>query len=274
MIQTSPSIDPSSNHPRMSEVVEEQKKAEQPPEKKATNWNSRSIMLMVGSAAAVVAIGILIVEVAVLIHEIVREKIWRSNPEELEKKLMKNFSPDFINKLKALSAHGLDEVRLFKRLSVSEEDEKKIISYLEENFDISPEQLKEILMGAHVRLDDGGQTYTDWLQEVENKQSRISSHASDKTQYGVRGSLIKELLFSSIKEQNSDGNTKTYTWFQLENHPVSFGHIIRHMLDYIKYKITSQNQGPYGSSDATDRSPIILKPKVKEKDNKIAAQAE
>lgn len=240
--------------PKVSQKEQEQKKEKEA--KKEVNWNSR-IVVIIGVTATAVALSILIAEMAFLIHEIVHDKIWRPNPQELEASVSQKFSADFTGKLKALSSQGLDYIRLFKRLALSHNEEREIISYLEKNFEISPDQLKEILMGAHVRLEDNGQAYAEWAEKVVSKQQRLSSHPSDTTQYGIRGSLVKELLFSRTKETDN----KTYTWFQLENHPVSFGHIIRHMLDYIKYKMTNQNQGPYGSSNATDRTPIILKRK-------------
>ena len=58
------------------------------------------------------------------------------------------------------------------------------------------EQLKEILMGAHVRLDDDGETYEEWEDKVVNKQSRYSSHSSDKTQYGVN----TRIFYTSTKK--------------------------------------------------------------------------
>lgn len=248
--------------PSPHSVPHSSEEKEDPIKEKKTNWNQHiTVVICIASLVAAVTI---VAEVAFLIHENFQEKIWRPNPKDLEKKISENFSFDFIQKLKALSNLGLDEIRLFKRLSVSPEEEITIISYLEENFEISPEQLKEILMGAHVRLDDNGQTYEEWLRTVENKKSRISSHPSDTTQYGVQGSVIKELLFSRIKEKDESGDERTYTWFQLENHPVSFGHIIRHMFDYIKYKKTNENQGPYGSSKATHHAPLVLQRKVQE----------
>jgi hypothetical protein len=247
-------IDSTTLTPKVSQEEQDQKKEKEA--KKEVNWDSR-IVVMIGITATAMALSLLVAEMALLIHEIVHDKIWRPNPQELEKNISQKFSADFTSKLKALSSQGLDYIRLFKRLALSHEEEREIISYLEKNFEISAEQLKEIFMGAHVRLEDNGQAYEEWSRRVVSKQQRLSSHPSDTTQYGIRGSLVKELLFSRTKEADN----KTYTWFQLENHPVSFGHIIRHMLDYIKYKMTNQNQGPYGSSKATDRAPIILKRK-------------
>lgn len=218
------------------------------------NWFGHGVTIIAITAVAI-ACTILLVEVAFLIHENIHDKIWQPNPVELEGKISEKFSAEFIEKVKNLSIEGIDYVRLFKRLAVTEEDETEIIVYLEQNFEMNSEQLKEILLGAHVRLDDEGKTYEEWIEKLDTKQSRFSSHPSTKTQYGVRGSLIKELLFS----HTIDANGKSYTWFQLENHPVSFGHIIRHMMDYFMYMMTNQNQGPYGSSAATDRAPIILK---------------
>lgn len=226
--------------------------------KKEAHWNSREVLMIgIGIATVTAACGILLLEVAFLVKEIVQDRIWQPDPKELEDNISKKYSLDFIDKIKRLCHQDLSYIRLFKRLAVCKEDETEIISYLEKNYEITPDQLKEILMGAHVRLDDNGKAYKEWVRKVASKQSRISSHPSDKTQYGIRGSLIKELLFS--RTTGSDG--KAYTWFQLENHPVSFGHIVRHMIDYVKYKITNKNQGPYGSSEATHHTPIILKQK-------------
>lgn len=218
------------------------------------SWQNRTVFIIAAAAATLASI-VLIAEVAYLIHENIHDRIWRPNPNELEKSISNRFSADFILKIKNLSMQGIDYIRLFKRLALSNQDEAEIMTYLEENFEISTVQLKEILLGAHIRLNDGGLAYTKWSEKVVNKQSRISSHPSNTTQFGVRGALVKELLFSQTKE--TDGNT--YTWFQLENHPVSLGHIVRHMIDYFKYRMTNKNQGPYGSSAATDCSPILLK---------------
>ena len=230
-------------------------KQEQAPVK----WQNH-LIIGIAIATCAIATAFVIAEAAILIHEIAHDKIWRPNPDELEKNIKGKFSPTFIQKIKDLSLHGIDYIRLFKRLAITEGEEKQIISYLEDNFEMTPEQLKEILMGAHVRLEDDGHAYEEWAK-LSSIQQRLSSHASNKAQFGVRGALIKELLFSQSTESGT-----SFTWFQLENHPVSFGHIIRHMLDYVKYKLSNQNQGPYGCSDATDSAPIILKKKIKHLD--------
>ena len=61
---------------------------------------------------------------------------------------------------------------------------------------------------------------------------------------------------------------KKFTWFQLENAPVSLkgspwkiiANFFTHMLDWVRYKRTGMNQGPYGASAYTEKStPLYLR---------------
>lgn len=208
--------------------------------------------------AGLISCGVVIAELVYLIKESVEDKIWHPNPKDLENRLSKKFSSEFINKVKSVTIEGVNYVRLFKRLTLSKDDEVAFLSYLETHFDISMEEFQQILVGAHVRLEDNGKAYAEWVKTMNDKKLRLSSHPSDQSQYAIQGTMIKELLFSRLED-----NGNTYTWFQLENHPVSLGYMIRHMKDYMKYLITSENQGPYGSSKATHNAPIILKFKQK-----------
>lgn len=224
-------------------------------------WNGKKIAIITGVIAGIVVLGFFVTEVAYLIKEIVKDKLNPIDPVELEKQVKNKFSEKFTLKLKCLE--GLDYIHLFKRMSLCKKEEVLIFKQLDQIFDITPEQLEHILKGAHVRLDDNGEMYEKWVSELHKKNERVSSHKSNTQQYGIQGPFIKELLFSRTNDQ--EGNK--YTWFQLENHPVSMGHIIRHMIDYFKYKITQENQGPFGSSPFTDSAPIILKVKSSKPDD-------
>lgn len=209
------------------------------------------IVINLGLVACVAVVGILLAEIVNLIKEIVQDKIWQPNLVTLEKQITEKFSIEFISKIKNIN--NMNHLRLFKRLAISKQEEVEVIAYLENNFSITSEELREILMGAHVRLDDDGDAYDEWSAKMMSKKQRSSSHPSDDAQYAIQGALINELLFSRLEV-----NGKSYTWFQLENHPVTLGHLIRHMKDYFVYKLTKRNQGPHGSSLATHHNPIIL----------------
>jgi hypothetical protein len=104
----------------------------------------------------------------------------------------------------------------------------------------------EILRGAHVRIFDMGARYDDW-KKLPSADTRRSSHHSDGPQYHVNGPLVHTVLFGKI------GNR---TWLQLEGNPQGFGHVI----DWIKYSVTHENQGPYGSSRHVENRPIEIMP--------------
>lgn len=214
------------------------------------HWQGRAILIL-GVAAATVILAVAAYEMSLLVYEIAHDKIWKPDLAELEAKIKTKFKEEVVSKFKNLE--GIDTTRLFKRLALCKEEEQEILTSLVDRFHLSDDQLKEIMMGAHVRLADDGHLFEEWSKKIQDKQSRISSHPSDSVQYGIRGPLVKELLFSRVKEKG-----KVYTWFQLENHPVTFGHIIRHMIDFFKYKIFNENQGPDGSSKATHHNPIII----------------
>lgn len=225
-------------------------KSPQKNESQNSNLQGR-LIIGLGLAACAFVVSVALVELAGLIYEMVHERIWKPDIKKIEEEISHKFDACFIEKIKNLPE--FDYIRFFKRLAVCKEDEQEIFNNLITQFEIPESQLHEILKGAHVRLDDDGQMYQSWIKKISGKKQRISSHPADTVQYGIRGPVVKELLFSCITE-----NDKKYTWFQLENHPVTFGHILRHMLDYFKYKLTKENQGPYGSSKATDKTPLLI----------------
>lgn len=125
-------------------------------------------------------------------------------------------------------------------------------------------QLRDVLCGGHVLVDDP-ELYEKWrFQGVSHL--RISSHHRDidKSRYpdiGMRGQLVREKLH---------GRTTEGTWVQLEKTPAAFGkgkklpsvNDLRHLMDYVMYRITRSNVGPWGLSRLTERRPMYLSPNV------------
>lgn len=122
-------------------------------------------------------------------------------------------------------------------------------------------QLREVLWGGHVLVDDPA-LYDRW--HFPKSHPRISSHHKDidKSKYpdiGLRGPLVREKLH---------GRTATGTWVQLEKTPAAMGdgfkmpsiNDIRHLCDYVVYRFTKSNVGPWGLSKQTERRPVYLSP--------------
>ena len=124
-------------------------------------------------------------------------------------------------------------------------------------------QLRDVLCGGHVLVDDP-ELYKKWRFERVS-HLRISSHHRDidKARYpdiGMRGQLVREKLH---------GRTAEGTWVQLEKTPAAFGkgklpsvNDLRHLMDYVMYRITRSNVGPWGLSRLTERRPMYLSPNV------------
>ena len=122
-------------------------------------------------------------------------------------------------------------------------------------------QLKDLLCGGHVLVDDP-QLYEDW-RFAKVSHLRISSHHRDidKKRYpdiGMRGHVVREKLH---------GRTAQGTWVQLEKTPAAFGKRklpslddVRHLMDYVVYRVTRSNVGPWGLSRLTERRPMYLSP--------------
>jgi len=122
-------------------------------------------------------------------------------------------------------------------------------------------QMRDILCGGHVLVDDP-KLYENW-QFPAVSHHRISSHHRDidKTKYpdiGMRGVVVREKLH---------GRTAQGTWVQLEKTPAAFGQRklpslddVRHLMDYVVYRITRSNVGPWGLSRVTERHPLYLSP--------------
>lgn len=125
-------------------------------------------------------------------------------------------------------------------------------------------QLRDVLWGGHV-LVDNPDLYERW-KFAKGTRERLSSHhrTVDKQKYpdlGMHGPLVREKLH---------GRTATGTWVQLEKTPAAFGaghrlptwNDVQHLADYIVYRITKRNVGPWGLSSATERRPMYLSPQL------------
>jgi hypothetical protein len=125
-------------------------------------------------------------------------------------------------------------------------------------------QLREVLCGAHVLVDEP-ELYERW--RFPKSRERLSSHHKtiDKAQFpdiGLKGPLVREKLH---------GRTQAGTWVQLEKTPAAMGggfHLptltdVQHLWDYIVYRFTKSNVGPWGLSKATERRPMYLSPSLR-----------
>ena len=139
-------------------------------------------------------------------------------------------------------------------------EEAAIIADLERH-GLQVPQLHDVLCGGHVLVDDP-QLYEDWRFATVS-HLRVSSHHKDidKARYpdiGMRGQVVREKLH---------GRTAQGTWVQLEKTPAAFGQRklpslsdLRHLMDYVVYRVTRSNVGPWGLSRLTERRPMYLSP--------------
>jgi hypothetical protein len=125
-------------------------------------------------------------------------------------------------------------------------------------------QLRDVLWGGHVLIDNPD-LYERWRFPKVTRQ-RLSSHhrTVDKSIYpdlGMHGPLVREKLH---------GRTANGTWVQLEKTPAAFGaghrlptwNDVQHLADFIVYRVTKRNVGPWGLSAVTERRPMYLTPRL------------
>jgi hypothetical protein len=120
--------------------------------------------------------------------------------------------------------------------------------------------LVSVLQGAHVIVGDDG-LYERWIFPTSRR--RMSSHhrSVDKSRtpdYGLDGPLVRESLH---------GKAEVGTWVQLERTKATFqwGKLptwsdVVHIRDYVLYRITGKNVGPWGLSAHVDTRPMLLRP--------------
>ncbi len=116
--------------------------------------------------------------------------------------------------------------------------------------------LQEMLNGGHLNLDDDGKFYNELVTHFSLSISkRVSSHHSVTQQYSLSYPISKEVLFGVTE----DAEGRKRTWVQFEKHNTkNLLNIILHLIDYLKYRITGKNIGPFGSSEHTESNPLVV----------------
>jgi len=144
---------------------------------------------------------------------------------------------------------GINKQSLLSNLERATWDETHVLDDLFSIIDAAaPKTLSEIFRGAHVVIYDARENYLQW-HNLKSASERPSSHYSYDEQYEVAGPLCHTILFGTIGG---------HTWLQMENHSYDAS-MIKHGIDYVKYKKSGRNQGPYGSSAYTDKNPLWIK---------------
>jgi hypothetical protein len=161
--------------------------------------------------------------------------------------------------VKVASSAGDFSPKLAVAVEQATDSEVRVMSDLVER-GMSIPDLVGLLQGAHVLVGDDD-LYERWIFPTSRR--RMSSHhrAVDKQatpDYGLDGPLVRESLH---------GKAAVGTWVQLERTKASFqwGKLPTwsdavHTRDYILYRITGKNVGPWGLSAHVDTRPMLLRP--------------
>lgn len=171
--------------------------------------------------------------------------------------------------------------------STTNKTEIAALKFLFQEYKISTNDLVHILQGAHVLLGDNGRFHR-LFKNAEGARSRLSSHPSDakgELTYSFQGSVVRELLFAKLSTDRAikrlaepfgkiiqshvtkaeitlNTELSQLSWFQLERNPmVNLRTVIGHSYNYICYKVTKKQQGPFGVSLHVDTRPIFLHPR-------------
>jgi hypothetical protein len=116
------------------------------------------------------------------------------------------------------------------------------------------DQLVQLLDGGHLLVP--GRVALDRWRDLPGARARPSSHYRDLRgadagpQYGLAGRFTHEILFGP--------GPHGATFVQLERAAPSRTALPRHLADWVEYRATHRNQGPYGSSAFTDARPLRL----------------
>jgi hypothetical protein len=161
--------------------------------------------------------------------------------------------------VKVASAAGDFSPKLANAVDHATDAEVRVMSDLVER-GMSIPDLVSLLQGAHVLVGDDD-LYERWIFPASRR--RMSSHhrAVDKRvtpDYGLDGPLVRESLH---------GKAAVGTWVQLERTKATFqwGKLPTwsdavHIRDYVLYRITGKNVGPWGLSAHVDTRPMLLRP--------------
>ncbi|MEX2256006.1 MAG: hypothetical protein WEC34_11265 [Acidimicrobiia bacterium] len=87
-----------------------------------------------------------------------------------------------------------------------------------------------------------------WFERERARVADARAHPVYGQQYGLRGKFLHEALFGPGPHDT--------TFIQLERAAPSKLRLVEHITDWIEYRFTRRNQGPYGSTIDTDADPI------------------
>jgi hypothetical protein len=118
----------------------------------------------------------------------------------------------------------------------------KPIEEISKFIELTDAQIEEIQNGAHVILKDDGHLYDKFLAYGQTRC--YCQHQSHKKVYDIEASTGNVLV-----------GFLQGTWLQWER---STPYSLSHVVDLFKYIFTYKNQGPFGESELTDKSPMIL----------------
>jgi hypothetical protein len=164
--------------------------------------------------------------------------------------------------------HFIDRLELLKNLASSGHFTPPMITVITDlllTTNVSIEQFYEILNGAYVVILDNKRFYKTWLKtDSKFLEFRTSSHSSNDPQFEIIMGYNKNNNIGGLLVGTSDKST----WFQLERHAFSSSSpdsklrsIGLHGLDFIAYKKSGKNIGPFGESNHTENpwNPIYVK---------------
>lgn len=161
--------------------------------------------------------------------------------------------------IRALLADATDTLagrtgrRSRRRLAEVSSEELVILRSLLER-GLTFDQLVQLLDGAHL-LVPGRDALARW-RRLDGARARTSSHYHDLAepdagpQFGLAGRFVHEVLFGPGPHGS--------TFVQLERAAPSRTALPRHLADWVEYRATHRNQGPYGASVFTDARPLRL----------------
>jgi hypothetical protein len=162
--------------------------------------------------------------------------------------------------MKVAATGGEFSPRLAQAVDAATDEEVRIMTDLVDR-GLSIPSLVSFLQGAHVIVGDDA-LYERWI--FPSSHRRMSSHhrTVDKSRtpdYGYDGPLVREALH---------GRAESGTWVQLERTRATFrpGRLptwtdVVHIRDYVIYRVTGKNVGPWGLSAHVDTRPMVLRPR-------------
>lgn len=113
--------------------------------------------------------------------------------------------------------------------------------------------LPKLMKGANCVLEGDTESLFWQCTQIPGAKPRPSSHPHQKgTSYGIESTLLGECLIWKDQE----GKMR----LQFEAHSLtSLFKAYFHLVDYLRYKLNSEQQGLYGSSKHTDAHPLVIR---------------